>query len=173
MWQKALGTAACLLLCAALALGAVMMASPTARAWVVERVVRWTDSFTEFIFTSDGARGLSADWRPAYVPNGFAEIETDWDEEISQLNIVYENQTGLRITLMTFPSEQSGSFIVDNEHSDYQEIDINGHPASMFVSNTDGYPNYLIWTNSDGTIMHCLMSRLTLDELIAIAKSGP
>ena len=171
VWQKALRMAACLILCASLALVAVMMASPTARAWVVDRVVTWMETYTQFRFYGQNAQGVTADWRPAYIPEGFEETEVEWDEEISQLNIVYENHEGHRITLICFPAEQGGSFIVDNKHADYLEIEINGHPASLFVSNTDGYPNYLLWTASDNSTMFVLMSRLDTNELIAIAKN--
>ena len=64
VWQKALRMAACLILCAALALVAVMMASPTARAWVVDRVVTWMETYTQFRFYGQNAQGVTADWCP-------------------------------------------------------------------------------------------------------------
>ena len=173
VWQKALRMAACLILCAALALVAVMSASPTARAWVVDRVVRWTDSFTEFIFTSSGARGLSSDWRPAYVPEGFEETQAEWDEDTRCLDLVYEDGDGQFFTLSLAPAEQEVLFGVDNENSDYNEITINGQTASLFVSNTAGYPNNLIWTSADQSITFLLSSNIGTDEMIQIAENGP
>ena len=171
VWQKALRTAACLVLCTALALGAVMAASPSARAWVVDRVVTWMQTYAEFQFLSSDPHGVTADWRPAYIPEGFEETEADWDEAVNELSVVYENHDGLRITIIALPAEQGGSFLVDNEHADYQEIEVNGQPASLFISNTDGYPNYLLWTSADKGTMFVLMSRISTDEIIAIAGS--
>ena len=171
VWQKALRMAACLILCAALALVAVMMASPTARAWVVDRVVTWMETYTQFRFYGQNAQGVTADWRPAYIPEGFEEAEVTWREKTSYLNVIYENSEGIRITLTAIPAEDSRSIIVDNEHSDSQEIEINSRSATLFASNTEGYPNYLVWTNCDGTTTYTLMSRLDTSELIQIAKS--
>lgn len=172
VWQKALRMAACLILCAALALVAVMAASPTARAWVVDRVVTWMETYTQFRFYGQNAQGVTADWRPAYIPEGFEETDVIWEENAHYLNITYKNGLGTIIILVSMPAEQSGSFTVDNEHSNYQEIEIIGRSASLFTSNTQGYPSYLLWTSTDGTAAFSLASTLPPDELIAIAESG-
>lgn len=169
VWQKALRMAACLILCAALALVAVMTASPTARAWVVDRVVTWMETYTQFRFYGQNAQGVTADWRPAYIPEGFEETEVLWEENTSYFKITYENTLGGLIVLTAIPADQKGSFNVDNEHSIYHEVEINGHTASLFVSNTDGFFNYLIWSNAKETTAFMLLSNITPDELIAIA----
>ena len=105
VWQKALRMAACLILCAALALVAVMMASPTARAWVVDRVVTWMETYTQFRFYGQNAQGVTADWRPAYIPEGFEETDVYWEENISSLELTYENNDGGKIVFTVVPAE--------------------------------------------------------------------
>lgn len=173
VWQKALRMAACLILCAALALFAVMTASPTARAWVVDRVVTWMETYTQFRFYGQNAQGVTADWRPAYIPEGFEETQAEWNEEMRWLDLVYEDGKGQFFTLSLVPAEQNNSFNVDNEHSDYSDMTINGLPASLFVSNTVGYPNNLIWTNADQSIAFLLSSNIDADEMIQIATCEP
>ncbi len=172
VWQKALRMAACLILCAALALVAVMAASPTARAWVVDRVVTWMETYTQFRFYGQNAQGVTADWRPAYIPEGFEETEVEWDEDMSTLALTFMNKDEGFIFLRAVPAEQGQSFIVDNEHSDPKEIEINNHPASLFISNTEGRANYLLWTSADGNTSFVLMSNLSPDDLVTIAKNN-
>ena len=112
VWQKALRMAACLILCAALALVAVMAASPTARAWVVDRVVTWMETYTQFRFYGQNAQGVTADWRPAYIPVGFEETDVIWEENAHYLNITYKNGLGTIIILVSMPAEQSGSCLL-------------------------------------------------------------
>lgn len=173
MWKRALRAAACFLLCAAMVLGAMLALSPSARAWVVERTIDWTSTFTKFTYTSTEGKPVTEDWRPAYIPDGFAETEVIWNENVGYLHVTYENTDGVRINISAMSAGQSGSVGVDNEHSDYYDIEVNGQPASLFVTNTEGYPSYLIWSNADMTTVFCLMARLSTDELLAIAESCP
>ena len=173
IWKKALRAAACFLLCAATVLGAMLALSPSARAWVTERAVYWTDSFTKFKYISTEGVPVSETWRPAYIPEGFEETDVDWTEEAGYLRVTYENPDGKLIYITSMPAGQNGSINVDNEHSDYYDIEINGQPASLFISNTEGYPSYLIWSNADMTTMFLLSTNYDYDILIPMAESGP
>lgn len=173
MWKKALRAAACFLLCAATVVGAALVLSPSARAWVNQRIMYWTDTHAEFTYATADGKPVSEDWRPAYIPEGFKETDADWSEKTGISQMTYENAEGTLIHLTAMPAGQNGSISVDNEHSECYDIEINGQPASLFVSNTEGFPSYLLWSNADMTTMFCLMARLSTDELIAIAESGP
>lgn len=170
VWKKALQTAASILLCFAVLFGAIMAVSPSARAWVVERVVYWTESFTEFSFTASEAKGLSADWRPAYVPEGFEETRAKWNEVSGVLLLSYQNTSDGFIDLDCSPARQGIEFIIDNEHSDHQILEINGHPADLFVSNTVGFPSYLLWSSTDRETTFTLVSNIAVDEMVSIAE---
>ena len=117
MWKKALRAAACFLLCAATVLGAMLALSPSARAWVTERAVYWTDGFTRFTYTKREAKGVPSDWRPLYIPDGFEETETRWSEISGSLRVTYENTSDGLIILSCHPARQGIESLVDNEHS--------------------------------------------------------
>lgn len=172
VWKKALQTAASILLCFAVLFGAVMAVVPSARAWVVDRVIYWMEDFTRFRFYDEEAQGLSANWRPAYIPEGFEEVGADWGESSHLLYLTYENSAGGKIVLSALPAEQNFSFNVDNEHSDYHEVEINGQPASLFVSNTEGYPSYLIWTSADQSTAFQISANVSTDEILRIAENA-
>lgn len=172
VWQKTLRAAACVLLCLATLFGALMAVSPTARAWVVEQAVRWTEQFTVFTFISRNPKGVTEDWRPDYIPEGFVETDVYWVKETYYLEVTYEAEDGRFFIISSIPADQGGSFSVDNEHSDYCEAEVNGHIASLFVSNTEGAPSYLLWTNEDQTTAFELSSDLDTDEMLRIAENG-
>ncbi|BDF69118.1 hypothetical protein CE91St41_00990 [Oscillospiraceae bacterium] len=173
VWQKALQTAACLVLCCTVLFAAVMAGSPSARAWVMERTVRWTEQFTEFTFISRDPKGVTEDWRPAYIPEGFVETQAKWDGDMEHLQVTYETDYGYYFILSSMPARQSGSFNVDNEHSDYSEVEVNGHTASLFTSNTEGAPTYLLWTSADQSTAFLMASNLDVDEILRIAEDTP
>lgn len=172
MWQRALRTAAGFLLTFAVLFGAVMAVSPSARAWVVERTVQWMETFTRFRFYGEEARGLSENWRPGYVPEGFEEISADWDEVSGVLLLSYQGMSDGFIDLDCSPARQGIDFIIDNEHSDYQSLEINDRPADLFASNTEGFPSYLLWSSADGETAFVLTSNIAPNEMISIAESA-
>lgn len=173
VWKKALQTAASILLCFAVLFGAIMAVSPSARAWVVDRVIYWMEDFTRFRFYAEEAQGLSANWRPAYIPEGFEETAVNWKENVNYLKITYEDSGGYYFMITAIPAEQNFSFNVDNEHSDYHEIEVNGQPASLFVSDTEGYPSYLIWISADQSTAFQLSANMTTEEMLRIAENIP
>ena len=170
VWKKALRMAACILLALATLFGSVMALSPSARAWVVERVSRWTQTYTEFFFNSPNAEGVSADWRPAYIPEGFKEVDTDWNEASGKLKVIYQNSVGITINLVCVQARQSSTLIIDNEHSKHQGLEINGQPADLFISTRIGFPNNLLWSNADSSTFFLLTAPIDINELVAIAK---
>ena len=70
LWKTALRNAACILLASLIALGALMAASPTVRAAVLNWLREFRDNFA--IYRTDG--GISYDtspaWRPGWLPDG-------------------------------------------------------------------------------------------------------
>lgn len=173
MWKKALRAAACFLLCAATAVGTALALSPSARAWVTEQAMYWMDGYTKFRFSGENARGAGADWRPAYIPEGFEETEAEWDEAVGSLDVTWLNHADQYIMLTAMPAKSNFSYNVDNEHSEYYDIKIHGQPASLFISNTAGFPSYLIWSNADVSTAFIIRSNLPSEEMIALAESGP
>lgn len=169
VWKKALRMAACILLALATLFGSVMALSPSARAWVVDRVIRWTQTYAEFSFITQDNEVITADWRPNYVPLGFEEVDATWSETSHTLRLTYENLGGETIRIICKPYAQGNIFNVDNEHSNYQQIEVNGRPADLFSSNTDGFPNYVLWTSSGGGIAYMIVSDIDTDKLISIA----
>lgn len=139
-----------------------------ARAFFQNVVIDWNTHSVAFVFqgTAEGELGR---WEPGYLPEGFEQ--TDATEFVGTWNITYQNKNGDTISLDYTLIEQGTSFNLDSEHSDHEQISINGRLAELFRSNTPGWPSFVVWTDQKGTTVFLLLSEIDPDELVAIAKS--
>ena len=170
LWKKAVRTAACILLCAGIAFGGLMAFSPEARAWVAQIVAEWRETHTEYTFT--GAPEPGADvgvWQPGYVPEGFEEVLQIQESNFG--HILYENQGGENIRFFYASMEQGINFSMDNEHSEYVQTSVHDCPAELYISNTEGESNHLLWYNENKKTVYQLSSQLDYQELITMAES--
>lgn len=171
LWARVLRTAAGLLLVLSLTAGAVLWASPAARVWAAElarMLMVWTDVSADFLFHGgDGAETDLSCWRPTWLPEGYEEVDV-WDT-MSIHEITYQNEYGEKIYFEY--STPSGSLTIDNEHSDYSEIEINGCKAHLFASNTAGKPSFLLWTDEKEKVFFMLEGEALPEDLIRMAES--
>lgn len=173
MWKLALRHAAAFLLAASVSLFVLYHVSPTARAWMDETfqtVVTWLDENTTFHFGGDQTEGTADDvWRPTWLPGGY--VETRSVNLSGAMKVEFENGAGGYIDLHYVPVQEGYMFDVDNEHSDYSELTLNGQTAYFFDSNNEGKPSFLIWYNEEGTVAFRLTGELPGSDLIQIAES--
>lgn len=171
LWARVLRTAAVLLLALSLTAGAVLWASPAVRVWAAElarMLMVWTDVSADFLFHGgDGAETDLSCWRPTWLPEGYEEVEV-WDVGVVCVT-TYRNEEGEEIYFEY--SAPSGALTIDNEHSDYSEIEINGCKAHLFASNTEGKPSFLLWMNKEETAFFMLEGAAPPEDLIRMAES--
>ena len=172
LWARVLRTAAGLLLVLSLTAGAVLWASPAARVWaagLARMLMVWTDVSADFLFHGgDAAETDLSCWRPTWLPEGYEEVEV-WDPG-GVYKITYENAEGQSLTLRCI-SPNTSAVSMDNEHSDYSEITINGSKAYLLVSNAEGWQSSLIWTNEENSVMFILRGYISAEDLIRMAES--
>ena len=172
LWARVLRTAAGLLLVLSLTAGAVLWASPAARVWAAElarMLMVWTDVSADFLFHGgDAAETDLSCWRPTWLPEGYEEVEVWAPGGIYK--ITYENAEGQSLTLRCI-SPNTSAVSMDNEHSDYSEITINGSKAYLLVSNAEGWQSSLIWTNEENSVMFILRGYISAEDLIRMAES--
>lgn len=170
LWRKALHSAACILLVAAVSLGAVMAVSPTARAWVQEVVSQWFQTHTRFVFTGSPNAGTETGaWKTGYLPEGFEIAEEIVGTQVTEVR--YQNGEGETIYLHYMLNEGGASISVDNEHQGYVELQINGNSAYLMKAEEEGAWNNLIWTDDESGVAFKLMSAIDSRELIRMAES--
>ena len=173
LWKRVLRHAAAFLLAASVSLFVLYHVSPTARAWMDEvfRVVTgWSDSHANFHFMGTQPEGTANDvWRPTWLPERYDEVESKTIGD--RQRVEFENGAGGYILLHYMPVQEGYMFDVDNEHSDYSELTLNGQNAYLFDSDTKGKPSFLIWYNESETIAFRLIAELPGSDLIQIAES--
>lgn len=170
-WRRTLKTiVAAALILITVTFSASMLFIPEVRATVVRIVTEWFDTHTSFNFTGGSAEHTGAEyWYPAYLPEGFNEIE--FVDMMGDVTVTYENAEGIRLYLDYFPTAQQTALGVDNEQKEYVETLINGNTAHLFEAEAEGGTNQLLWFSRDETTAFILLSSLDSDELIRIAES--
>lgn len=168
MWQKVLTKVGAAVLILTVSAGGVIFAVPSARAWAYSVVVQWLEEYVGFHFSGERAEIVGM-WRPAWWPEGFLEISSDDTDEYG--SVAYQNQNGTLIRFSYQAIADGNQFNMDNEHSENEEIMLNGQIAYLFISETNEKSNFLMWTDSSGKIAFTIMGNLEKDDLIKMAES--
>src|SRR5690606_2233538 len=82
--------------------------------------------------------------------------------------IKYSKADDAEIILSQRPAG-SGTSLVDNENTDYMEVEVSGVTAYLFRGSSANDISTLIW-QANGTVFE-LTSTISIDELIKIGKS--
>lgn len=138
-----------------------MMTVPQVRAMTVQTVIQWFDQFTKFAPQGSG----SNEWKPAYVPEGYSEIDKVISEELSF--IVFQDNNGNQISFTFVPAD--GSVSVNDEGVDYSRI-TDGSVVYHIFASKDALQNSSVVWEQDG-MRFVLEGTLPKNELLKIAKS--
>ena len=138
-----------------------MMTVPQVRAMTVQTVIQWFDQFTKF--APQGSE--SNEWKPAYVPEGYSEIDKVISEKLSF--IVFQDNNGNQISFTFVPAD--GSVSVNDEGVDYSRI-TDGSVVYHIFASKDALQNSSVVWEQDG-MRFVLEGTLTKNELLKIAKS--
>lgn len=170
-FKKGFGKAAACL-CVLLAVSSIVLMSVEAtRVALFNAVLEWHDRYTQIQFEEtdlqSGETSIQGGiYRPTYLPDGFSETTIKPGEIMTM--IIYENEAEDKI-IFTQEKAGTGTTAVDNEHTDYFEIQISGSKAYLFKAQEEDNASILIWENN-GTVFN-LLSVIDSDELIRIGES--
>jgi len=134
---------------------------------IFNAIIEKYDKYTEIRFDNKVEDGNSnKPYSPTYLPQGFKETSTvTYGNSLMQ---IYTNDEGLEILFKQGPSE-TGTILIDNENTEYEEIEINGKVAYLFEALTLEDYNILLWQEEG--IVFGLQSLISSDELIQIGRS--
>jgi hypothetical protein len=158
--------AACFL--AIIVLSSVTLLSVEAtRNVILNTFVNQFGKYTQIQFQDSSTDEQQMDiFRPAYLPEGFKKIS----EELygNSALLVYSNESDIEIVLKQRRAEE-GTALIDNENTNYTEVDISGNSAYLFKAVKDDNYNVLLWKSKD--VVFELTSKLNSDELIRMGNS--
>lgn len=130
-------------------------------------IIEHHDKYTEIRFDNSITDKAHSDlYSPTYLPQGFKETSTvTYGNSVMQ---VYTNEEGIEILFKQRPVE-TGTSLIDNENTEYKQIEIGGNVAYLFEALTTEDYNVLLW-QSEGVVFE-LTSLLSSDELTQIGSN--
>lgn len=168
LWKKVLRNAACLLLACTLALGALLAASPTVRA----AVLNWLREIGGSLITYSApgrteAEALPSNWRPAWLPEGWSL------EYLSRNSWRYREEDGPGSLTYACYTPDAAQLITNVDGEDDAEsvrstVQVRGTSADYYQS--EGY-RMLVWENEDGYLFLLRGSSLEEADFLRIAES--
>lgn len=160
---------ACLLLAALLSGCTVLAISPEARA----AFVGWVREVTEgwFVYHYTGEDQIAPEnvvYCPTWVPDGY-ELITE-PENRTHMIAIYENPEGDAILFNCYMNTESMNLHIGE---DTQLIDtyVSTIPAELYVGNTSGDVNHLIWEDENKQMIFWIASTLDGETMVKIAES--
>lgn len=167
-WRRILRTAACLLLALGLS-GLLLWTNPTTRAWLEKYIFQHTEETDQYEFRGqDGDPALPGTMVPAYLPEGFEEVERDVGIFAS---FTYENSGGERIYYTHMLLRQGGAIGLDNEHSTRSSITVNGMTGYLYTGITESDPNTVLLFDEENGFVYNFFSIVDKNELLKMAES--
>lgn len=157
---------ACILIAAGLGFGVLMLSQPV-RAAIQNVIIQWFDKYTQFDFQSDSTEVEFKEYTLGYLPEGFEEINQSFSDGFG--SIEYRDLIGNDMFFQYFPSTEDYSVYLDNEHSTYSIISINGFDAHLFESDVEGRRSRLLWEQNGYTFK--ITALLNVEEIIKIAEN--
>ncbi len=156
-----------------LGFGTLMTAEAVQQA-VIKTVVEWYDDHNGYIFenTSNKSReeilSESKIKLPTYIPEGF-ELSQAEDYDSFKL-YVYKNKEGKNLVFNAIVVTDKSETFIDNEHTDYEIIEINGKETYLFSGKGKNY-DYASTIWMEGNIKYEIDSWIGVIEVIRMAKS--
>lgn len=167
-WQQIARRVAIILITCIVAIGGIIVISPTARAAVVRWVVEWYENNIVYRYWGEQNTEELPQYEISGLPDGY--VETVRDTSPGLVAVTYEDQNG-DVIYFDYSFMHQGSqtsFILNDE--DVCSVMVNQMLGQFFESNIPGNLNSLTWIDPDLNIHFTLDGNFGLEELLYIAK---
>lgn len=170
LWRKYFHIAAMFVLVCSLTLGTIMIASPSARAAVVEWVVEWYETHVVYRFFSssdseDMPRCEITELPPGYYSHGKVQKLSE------SIIITYEDSAKNVITFEYFRAEIGSAFVVNTENMEISDIIVHGHTGQLYLSTNSKESNAIAWYDEQRKIQFLIDGFVDQKELLKMADS--
>ena len=159
-------TAACFIVIIVLS-SATLLSVEATRNVILNAFVNQFGNYTQIQYedSTDDEQQMDI-FRPTYLPEGYKKIS----EELygNSALLVYSDESDTEIVLKQRKAEE-GTALIDNENTNYTEVDISGNTAFLFKTVKDDKYNVLLWKSRD--VVFELTSKINTDELIRMGRS--
>ena len=160
--------AAAVILAALVGMGAWLAVDQEARAMVSQWIRTVYESSMIYRIFGAAPEGELPDYRPAWVPDGYVEVQSLRTE--SERVLVYQSSDSTFI-LTYYWMGDARTIIVDEESGENRAVSVQGNPGYYYPSAGPGSTNDLIWTDESSGLVFILSAYLPEHDILHIAES--
>lgn len=173
LWKRCGQSVAVFLLVCSITLGAVMIASPTARAAIIDWVIEWYD--THIVYRFFGEPDLpDLEAVPKYdiaeLPSGYV-MPSEEQELVDGRAITYENDNGDTIYFEYVRVESGSALMIRTEDVELLEVEVNGYSGYIYLSEDLSESNAIVWYDEQKKIQFMIDGVVDQESLIRMANS--
>lgn len=169
IWKKAFRAVAAFLMICSVAFGTLMVASPSARAAVLQWVREWYETHIVYRYSGEPISTGMPQYEITELPAGYTETERVQTDSTG--NVVYQNRDGTEIFLDYTLMQQGSAYYFDTENVDVIDVNINGFEGQFFLSHDPENSNTLTWIDTTENVQIVLDGFYDETDIVHIAES--
>ena len=160
--------AAAVILAALVGMGAWLAVDQESRAMVSQWIRTVYESSVIYRFFGAAPEGELPDYRPAWVPDGYVEVQSLRTE--SERVLVYQSSDSAFTLTYHWMDEATGTTL-DGISGESRTVSVQGNPGFYYPSAGPGSTNDLIWTDESSGLVFILSAYLPEHDILHIAES--
>ncbi len=173
VWKKYGQRVAAILLVAFISLGSVMVASPTARAMVLQWFREWYETYISYHYTQEGS---IPETMPEYtitaLPEGYKENISERIEWPNYIQCRFENADESPILFDYIYMETGSISNIETEGAEIIEVVVNGCEGAIILpENSVKSDCTLTWINAEENLQFTIHASMDQNEILHMAES--
>ena len=173
VWKKYGQRVAAILLVAFISFGSVMVASPTARAMVLQWFREWYETYISYRYTQEGS---VPETMPEYtitaLPEGYKENISERVEWSNFVQYRYESADGSPIIFDYIYMETGAISNIETEGTETIEVMVNGCEGVIFLpASPEKKDCTLTWINAEENLQFTIHASMNQSEILHMAES--
>lgn len=171
VWKMIAQKAAVILLVISVGFGAVMAASPTARAAFVRWAREWYETHITYRYGGENLSGSVPQYQITALPEGYTEYQRE--ERPSFTHIIYSNPSNDdRIYLHYIHMQQGSAIDFVTEDLKVMPVTVNGMDGELYLSqDLTKQTNTVTWIDEEANIQFVVDASLGQTDILRIAES--
>lgn len=170
VWKRTLQTAAVILLACSITLGSIMVASPNARAAIIEWVIEWYENSIIYRFFGEPVFEDMPRYQIVNLPSGYCDTEEHL-ELPNNTEVTYENENGDMIRFEYMRVEEGSAIVMDTENMEISEIEINKCFGHLYMSQDPQQSSFITWYDDIKGIQFVIDGFFDKVALVSMAES--
>lgn len=169
-WHKMVRFAAAVIITVTITFGAVMAASPTARAAVVQWVREIYENSMIYRFFSETTEDTLPLYRLDWIPEGFEETDVFYND-IRYKALYLNDETGQGFVFEYYYMDDSTApMVIPGDGCVLEQTKINGNPADYYQESDGADTNILMVFDEENNICFSVSATLDKDSIFTIAE---